>query len=180
MLIDSPGWLRFAGEAREPSFHCPRAGAVADRLPQEARLLEPLRRASRVAGGQRHVTERRERVRLELTRADGPAEREAFLEDGARFVRPGEPGQRGAKAVQDYHLVRHAAFLARERQGALVMFQRRLVAAALPFEDAERIANRSLASAVANGGRERQRRFERRNGVAASFAQRACEPFARL
>ena len=54
----------------QPQVHPALARAIADGVPHDARLLEVIGRAVQIVRAQRHLTERGQRVRLELTLAD--------------------------------------------------------------------------------------------------------------
>ncbi len=60
-------------------------------------------------GRERDVTERRERVRFELTFAAVAAEGQALLENRPRLVRPIEAGQTGTETIEDHRFVAPSA-----------------------------------------------------------------------
>ena len=127
------------------------------------RLPEVFDRAPGLARRERHPAERRQRVRLDLTHADAPADRQALFEDRPRLVVASELREAGAEAVQDDRLIGQPALAADHRERRLVVVQRRVELSALPLENSENVANRRFARPVADRQRERERRLERRN-----------------
>src|SRR5581483_5777812 len=136
------------------------AASIANGTADRARRLVVGERAIEPARRLRDVTERRERVRLEPPLARVAVHRERFLERRPRLLVALETTERHADAVQREPFVDAIADLAHQLERSLVVRQRLAVRPALPLQDAERVAQRRLASRVAESGRQRKRLLE--------------------
>ena len=75
---------------------------------ERERLLEALAARVEPAGASGHVAQRGERVRLEQPLAGLAVERDALFEHGARLLRPVQPRQGHAEAVEDQPFLRRS------------------------------------------------------------------------